>query len=229
MDGIELDDPSGHAVARIGQVFINFQLSSLFRWALTFDEIRIDDPELFASRNGGGDLNLAFLAAGDAPDDAPPEDETGDDAALLRLLVFDFAINGGVVQWNDEVPAEPVETRFGPVDIRVAELNTLPQRAGQQEVVITTETAGTLSWSGSLQLQPLDSAGHAEIRGPHFPLVSAYVRHDLGFDFVDGATDIALDYSVSTEDDGSLRAAVDNLAITFSDVTVNTTERRRPR
>ena len=37
LSGVELDDPAGAPVARIENLFVNFQLSSLFRRAWTFD------------------------------------------------------------------------------------------------------------------------------------------------------------------------------------------------
>ena len=128
----------------------------------------------------------------------------------------------GVVQWNDAAPPEPVDTRFGPVSIVVNELNTLPDRSGEQVVVITTETQGTLSWSGSLQLNPLKSAGHAAINGSHFPLTSAYIRHDIGFDIVEGNADVDLDYSIDTRADGAITATVENFNLAFRDVLVRT-------
>ena len=66
----------------------------------------------------------------------------------------------------------------------IAGLNTLPDRAGLQDVVITTETQGTLGWSGSLELNPLRSEGRAAIKGSHFPLASAYLKHETGFELV---------------------------------------------
>jgi hypothetical protein len=49
IDGLEFDDPRGMPLARVEQIFVNFQLSSLFRGALTFDDDRFDAPELIMS------------------------------------------------------------------------------------------------------------------------------------------------------------------------------------
>ena len=189
---------------------------------------------MFIARDAPGNFEFASLARKSAnPEPAAAEDD-GSEASLVRLLIFDFAINGSVVNWRDERPVETVETRFGPVNIRIAELNTLPQRAGEQEVIITTESNGTLSWSGSLQLNPLNSVGHASVRGSHFPLASAYLRHEIGFDIVDGLADIELDYGVATGPDGAIEATVDNFELEFQDVVAHTCsaagcESRRPR
>ncbi|MGB5630794.1 MAG: hypothetical protein WBM57_15615, partial [Woeseiaceae bacterium] len=127
IDGLELTAANGEPVARIRQIFTNFQLSSLFRWAWTFDEIRFDAPELFVSRDDSGALNLASLARREvAPEPSPePDNESG----IPRLLIHQFSINDANVDWRDALPREPVETVFGPVSVRIAGLNTLPDRA----------------------------------------------------------------------------------------------------
>ncbi|MDH4071635.1 MAG: DUF748 domain-containing protein [Gammaproteobacteria bacterium] len=218
LNGIELDDPNGEPFIEVGRVFVNFQLSSLFRWAWTFREFHIVSPEVHLRRDADGSFNFAFLAE----PQAAPADAPAAESGTPRLLIIDFAIDDSVVNWRDLVPPEPVITRFGPVDIAVAQLNTLPGRAGQQDVVIATESAGTLSWNGSLSLIPLLSEGHASVRGSHFPLMSAYMKHEIGFDVVDGTADIDFDYRVAVLDGGDIEASVSGLDLAFKDVIVNT-------
>jgi hypothetical protein len=222
VDGLAMEDPEGSPFLRVRQVFVNFQLSSLFRWAWTFDEVRIDAPELYLARASDGTLNTGFFVPkGVEPSVTDPASNPPDDAPA-RLLIFDFAVNESVVNWYDEVPVEPVETRLGPVNIAVAQLNTLPDRAGQQDVVITTETSGTLTWSGSLNLNPLSSAGHASVKGSHFPLTSAYIKHEAGFDILDGTADVEFDYQFAVLDDGTVDASISEFNLSFDDVQVRT-------
>jgi len=220
LNGIELDDPDGAPVTKIEEVFVNFQLSSLFRWAWTFDEFRVTAPEIFIARDQSGNLNLAYLFA---KNNAPPtETEKEQASSITPMLIFDFAIENCAIAWHDETPFDTVDTRFGPINIEISELNTLLNRSGQQSVLITTETAGTLSWTGSLQLNPLKSEAHASIKGSHFPLTSAYFNRQTGFDIVEGDADVELDYVIDTLADGTISAAVDNFNLTFNDVVVYT-------
>jgi len=220
LNGIELDDPDGAPVTKIEELFVNFQLSSLFRWAWTFDEFRITAPELFIARDQSGNLNLAYLFA---KNNAPPaETEEGQASSITPMLIFDFAIENCAIAWHDKAPVDTVDTRFGPINIEISELSTLLNRSGQQSVLITTETAGTLSWTGSLQLNPLKSVAHASIKGSHFPLTSAYFNRQTGFDIVEGDADVELDYVIDTLADGAISAAVDNFNLTFHDVVVYT-------
>ena len=219
IDSLELDEPSGDPFLTVERIFINFQLSSLFRWALTFREFHIESPKVRLARDGDGDLNVGFLAQQPAE---PADTEAAEESGPPRLLIQDFAITDSAVDWNDDVPPEPVDTSFGPIDIAISELNTLPDRSGLQDVVITTESQGTLSWNGSLQLNPLRSEGSASIKGSHFPLTSAYLKHEIGFDVDEGSVDVELDYRVDTRPDGTLAASVSNLEMSVSDLTART-------
>ena len=51
VDGIELDEPGGGPFLTVDRIFVNFQLSSLFRWALTFREVHIESPQLYLARD----------------------------------------------------------------------------------------------------------------------------------------------------------------------------------
>ena len=219
IDGLELDEPDGDPFLTVQRIFINFQLSSLFRWALTFREFHIDSPELHLERNTEGEFNFDFFAQQAAD---PGESDAPADSGPPRLLIQDFAITDSVVDWRDDVPPEPVDTSLGPINIAISELNTLPDRAGLQDVVITTETQGTLSWNGSLELNPLRSEGRAAIKGSHFPLTSAYLKHEIGFDVDEGSVDVELDYRVDTRPDGTLEASVSNFEMSVHDIVVHT-------
>ena len=219
IDGLAMDGPNGDSVGRLDQLFINFQLSSVFRWALTFSEIRFDSPEVFLVRDDSGGFNLAFLGAANSN---TAESATDEESSVLRLIVQDFSVNDAALHWDDAVPTEPVATTFGPVDVQILDLSTLPEREGQQDVVITTETFGTLSWSGSLQLNPLRSVGSASVKGSHFPLLSAYIRDSAGFEVVRGDADINLNYAIDTSDGGDIQASVDDFDLSFNDVLLRT-------
>lgn len=218
--GLELDNPEGAPTIRVQEIFANFQLSSLFRLALTFDEIRLTAPELFISRDKSGNMDFAYLLQ-PAQDQIDEQATDAEESSLIQALVFSFAIEDWVINWSDQFTKEPVETRFGPVDIEIKELNTLPDKAGQQTVVIATENTGTLSWSGDLQLNPLRSSGRAHLDDSRFPLLSAYIRHQTGIEIVDGSADIELDYEVYLNDSGQIQASVENFNLALTDIVIN--------
>jgi hypothetical protein len=222
LDALSFRDPDGAPFFSADQIYVNLQASSIFRLAPTFAEIRLDAPVTHLARDLAGDLNVGFLATGGPADEAPAVVPDSTDTGPPRLIVHQFIINAAALHWDDAVPPQPVDTTFGPVNISVRNLNTLPQREGQQEVVITTESAGTLSWSGSLQLNPLRSAGHAAVEGSHMELTSAYIRDALGFEIVRGHADVGFDYLVDTASDGSIEASVEDFNFALGDMLVRT-------
>ncbi len=221
IDGLELDDPAGDPLARVRQIHVNFQTSSLFRRAWTFAELRVDAPEAFVARDGDGAFNFTRLLAArpPGPEEEPPAKDEG---APVSLIVHAISVTDAALHWSDQVPPQPVQTRFGPVDVSVQGLNTLPEQPGRQEVVIRTATEGTLTWSGSLQLNPLQMVGEAAIDGSHFELLSDYIRHETGLDITDGDADIDFAYSIASGPDGSLGVTVDDLDVVFQDVRIRT-------
>ena len=50
INGLALDEPDGSPFLTIERIFVNFQLSSLFRWAFTFREFHIESPEVRLAR-----------------------------------------------------------------------------------------------------------------------------------------------------------------------------------
>ena len=219
VDGTEIRDPDGDLFVGLDTLFVNLQASSLFRWAWTLDEFRLDRLQVFVERESDGDFNFSYLTESSAPEPEQPEEEGG---GVPRLLVFNFALNDASISWRDEIPAETVETVLAPINIEIQEFNTLPQRPGQQAVTIVTDTQGTLTWAGELQVNPLRSAARASIEGSYFPLISAYLHDALGLDVASGTARAELDYVIERVEDGSIRATVDNIELGFDDILVTT-------
>lgn len=223
---LELDNPQGKPTARVAEIYTNFQLSSLFRLALTFDEIRLSSPELFVARDKAGNMDFSYLLVSDeaAGKDEPGKENLNDeqDAEPLQALIYQFSIQDWVVNWSDDMPITPVQTRFGPITIDVNELNTLPDRSGQQSVSISTQNLGTLSWTGDIQLNPLRSSGNAQLKDATFELVSTYLRHQTGLELVDGSAELELDYEVYTTESGELKANINNVNMSLNELLINT-------
>ena len=112
--GLSLQDEDGSRLAGFDELFVNFQLSSLFRWALTFRELRLAGPYFHFERFADGSSRLdRLLAAFEAnnPPDPDAADATGE--GLPRLLLQDLQILDGHVDVTDRVPAGGVQTVVG--------------------------------------------------------------------------------------------------------------------
>ena len=151
----QMKEPSGMAIAGLQRLYVNFQLSSLFHWALTFSEVSVDAPSMNIVIDADGKVNLARLAGQET--DAPEEKK--EEGKPLRLLLRNIAINQGRIDMTDNRQAIPANLSFYPLNIKLADISTLPDREGPYTLTATSMDGATLKWSGKVSLEPLHSEG----------------------------------------------------------------------
>ncbi len=223
LHGLALADVQGVEVARLGLLRVNLQLSSLVRRALVLRELRLDGLAVRMVRDAEGKLNVAQLVKPSAEPAPAPATES---AGLFPIVIDSLALNGAAVDLRDEQRATPFETRFGPLDVAVSNLSTLPDRQGRQQVQLTLAEGATIGWRGSLQLEPLHSDGFLEVRGPHLALAQRYLADQLPVSLAGGDLDLSLAYRVDARRGGELVAAISGLSLGLFDLRVATREGR---
>lgn len=222
IEGFELADPDGRQLAGFDRFFVNFQLSSLFRWAWTFREIRLDGLSLLFERFAPADSRLTRLLADMEARATHPEAEAtaADAGGLPRLLIHDLSLNEGTITFRDDVPADPVDLRFGPLTASIQELNTLPDRSGRQAVNIILPQGATASWQGSIELAPLRTEGSFALENSQLDNTIAYLEALLPLDDMRAVLSVHTDYRINELADGSLDVELDGLSADLTDVAV---------
>ena len=207
-----LADTKGERLIGFDSFGVNLQLASIVNRAWTLSEIRLVQPFVRVERDVHGELNLAALI--------PPADPAAaaePRSAPLRLILSSVVLDGGRIAIVDRAAREPYATELGPIDLKVSDLSTLPNRAGQQTIVLKTAHGGQLDWSGSLTLEPLQSNGHITIAGESLAKLSAYLPAELALSIVAGSVNVAFDYSFAMPGD-AVSAAVENLTVALNDL-----------
>ncbi len=224
IQGFELDDKDRTRLASFNEFFVNFQLSSLFNRAWTFDEIRLDKPYFIMERFDQTDSRLKrfvtdFAATRPAVEDKPQDVEAKE--AMPRLLIHDLILSEGHVDLKDNLPDTMVETQLEPINISIQGLNTLPDRLGKQSVTIQLAENASLRWNGSLTLGPLDSKGELVLEGLHLDPVIAYLKSSMPLDTLAATLSTSLKYHVHMNLGGQPEVDVSDLRIELEDVKVN--------
>jgi hypothetical protein len=202
IEDFELLDTDGVSLVSLDELFVNFQLSSLFRWAWTFDEIRVGKPQLLLERFA-------------VDEEAPEEADSG--AGLPRLLVHALTLDNGSLEIRDKVPDTVVETEVGPITVAIDQLNTLPDRHGQQSVHIELPDGASLGWQGGLSLGPLQSEGELVMTGMRPDMSIAYLQSVLPLEAIEARVSVRFNYVVRELPEG-LEFGMDDLGITVSDL-----------
>ena len=219
VNGFSVDDPDGVKLVGMDQLFVNFQLSSLFRRAWTFQEIRLDGFYACSERFAPGDTRLtrllADVAAREGPDDLQ-EQQSG----FPRFLIYDLDLGKGRFQFRDNVPENPVELNFGPINVSMQELNSLPDHPGRQSVTIRLPDNASLSWQGSINLGPLRSEGTLVIENSKLDRIIGYLEATLPFDSIHAIFSANSNYRVAEQGDGSIDIELDGVEARLADVAI---------
>lgn len=218
--GFALNDSDGRQIAGFDRLFVNFQLSSLFRRAWTFREVRLEGAALLLERfaDGKGRLSrlLADRAERAAAVDVKPEPIR--DGGMPRLLVHRLVLDETRVRFRDAVPAEPVDLLFGPLSLDAEGLSTLPDREGRQAVTAQLPYGGRARWQGSIALAPFGSAGSLELHNVALDPMLAYLRDSLPLDELAARLALNTEYRLGVSADGGLELELDGLDVSLADV-----------
>jgi hypothetical protein len=215
--GLEILDTDGSNLLELEGLEVNLQTRSLLRLALVFRDVKLVGPHFNIVRREFGDSNVGdWVADLTAPDPAAPAPAAEGEG--LRLIIDQLRISDASVDIVDQLPQTPFATTLGPIDISLDNLSTLPSESGEQQVLITTESGAQLRWSGSLQLNPLVSAGTLQLDGSPLSAVHRYFRDQLNFSYADCCLDISLDYALESTPDGGIAVAIDDAQLALREV-----------
>jgi len=213
--GFELRDIDGSRFAAFEELLVNFQLSSVFRRAFTFDEIRLVAPEVHVKRHADGSLNLPEPVASEEE-----EEEADTDGAIPPVIVRLLSLQRGAVSFTDASHETEFEAALGPIDVTIDELTTRGEREAPYSLVATRDAGERLEWTGTFGVDPLHSTGTLKLSGIRPRLAWQYLQDELGFEVADGRIDLAASYELDASgevlelvlSDGA--AALDDLRLT---------------
>ena len=187
LTGLEIRERDQSALLGFDEFFINFQASSLIRLAYVFDTIRLTVPYVSARVFKDGRMNLAEIMP---PDDgsqpaAPPQTEKAP-AEVPAIEIGEFEIVQGVIEFRDESKPKPYALDIVPIHIVLKNFHTKP--GGDNSYAFTAELGKdeTLSWTGTVSLEPIQSSGKFSLSGVKLPGLWQYLHDRFRFDVIDG-------------------------------------------
>lgn len=222
-----VSEPSGVPIMGFERLHVNFQVSSLFRWALTFRDVILDGPSLNIVIDREGNLNLERLAGGGTETAAPVKTEQAEGAeeskAPPRLVLFNIEVNEARVDVTDARQPVPARASFHPLTIHLADISTLPEREGEYVLTAAGADGTALQWSGRLTLHPLRSQGFMSFK--HIPLETpwTFVSSMVNILPPEGELNLETRYHVDLEAD-TTTAALQGLGLRLQGLGLRTDE-----
>ena len=209
VEGFSLPDRDGADFVRFAALHADFELSSIFRGAVTFREIRLVEPYVHVKVLEGGDLNfgdiLRAMEADAAADENEDEETAAGEGGAPPLLVQLAAIEAGRIVFSDRSRPTPFEYEISPLDIELRDFGTRPDDESPYSFTATTGAGEALEWQGNVSVVPLHSKGRLVLTGVRPRTGWLYVQDDVLFEVVDGTIDIEAQYDLDARDELALK------------------------
>jgi hypothetical protein len=195
LKGFKLEEPNGETFVGFEDLYVNFQLSSLFRLTFTFGEISIIAPEAQVKVLADGSLNFSDLLSKLTQSESP-QDQGGE---LPPVLIQRLNIEKGRFVFSDLSLPTPYEETLSPIELSLSNFST---RKGIDSPYIFTASLGedtTFSWEGDLSINPLRSKGRFVLNGIKPRDLWKYIQDLVYFEVTTGTLDVAGQYQAGVE------------------------------
>jgi hypothetical protein len=190
--GLKLAEPDGKPLLAFTELFVDFDAASLFKWAYTFDQIRLTAPDAEVELRSDGSLNWTALL------EAFKTEEEPEDKPLPRLLIKRIVLEQGRVGFSDHKVA--FKTEFNPLDLTLHTISTLPDDKGAYTFAAVTQWGARIRWKGDFSLNPVKAAGELSIDQFSLAKYWPYLREHLALAPPEGIAALALNYRASYAD-----------------------------
>lgn len=224
VNDLRLREAGGTPIVGFQRLFADFELSSLFRWAWTFAELRLDGPDVHLILDADSRNNFARLAEVFPREDTPPPEPP---TAPTRLLVQHVRLTGGRFTFTDNSLETPASTTLAPLDLEFENLSTLPEREGPYAVITTLPDGGRLVWHGEVSLQPLSSEGRVYLTEFRPGAFWNFVQEHLRLAAPEGELELFTHYRFAYQD-RQAQLDLHGIKLDLTDVVLRPSERQDP-
>lgn len=218
--GVLVEDKDGTPLLSWDEVYGNFQLSSIFHWALTFKQVRVVKPYVHLQINPDYTLNISDIL--EELSDHVEESAVEKEPSIPSLRVEQVTITNAVVKVSDLTLREPFHRQIGPVDLSLEKLYTHPDSENPYSIAGSTGAGEQFAWSGRFFLFPLRSVGRVNVENVRIPNYAPFYHDFVNLTITDGVIDLAADYHVEYGGSNNV-LSVSNVAFHLASLKVNTT------
>lgn len=227
MRGFRLGARHGEDLVSLERLFVDFEASSLLRWAWTFDEIALEKPALSLRIDPKGELNIASLVARLLSLDDSPAKPAAAEPKLPRVLVRKVALAQGRVSLFDQTNPKRERAHVENIALEVQDVSTLPGRDGGYAISAKLPGEGSVAWRGKISLAPIASEGEFEVKALRLARVAPFSPIELRLEEPAGVLDLGLRYRVSYSG-GQFHISADNMSLAATGIELRPTGAAAP-
>jgi len=220
-----LAESDGAPLVEFRRLLVDFEASSLLRWAWTFSTITLEGLEVRAEIAPDGSFNLAELADGLPKGEAAPPGAKP--SPPPRLLLQHLALVDAAVLFSDRSGARPAVASLRPLSIELRDLSTIPDRRGPYNVAARLPGGATLAWRGEISLEPIFSLGEISVRNTRPGAFWRFFEDEVKMAEPQGSVELGLRYRAAYTD-GTPELTVEDIRFTASDLALTERGAKEP-
>ncbi|MGD9212172.1 MAG: DUF748 domain-containing protein, partial [Desulfobacteraceae bacterium] len=211
LDNFALKDPKGIELLKFKRFLVDLGISSIARWALTFDQVTLEEPSVRIAIAPDGQSNFAALVP------ASPESPPAETTSLPRIWIDNLAVFSGGIHITDQRPQQPAELNLTGLEADFSQITALAGLDGYGTLSARLETGTTLNWKGSILLSPPASNGIIQLSNVKLRSLFAFVQDQVNTEPPNGHLNLELAYRVGLKENGlqlnlsDLKATLNNL------------------
>ncbi len=202
-----LPDRQGERLFSFDTLYVNFQLSSVVRGALTFGDLRLVAPYLRTLVRADGSVNLQDVLPADSAVDSAAADEPP-----TPILAFHVAVVGGEIAYEDRQRTTPFVARLQPINLSLQDFTTRPLEEGVYQFEAATDRGERLFWRGDISVVPVRSSGHLALNGFEARTFWSYMQDQVAYEVTGGKAYFEADYQLDMAADPQILTIRDGKA-----------------
>jgi len=216
IDNLKLTRADGAPMASFERLYVDLEISSLFRFVWRIKDIRLTTPQVSLDISPNGKLNWADLIA------KLNENKEKSDT-IPRVQIDHILIERGNIQYSEHNRPTPFKAALEPLGLELDGLSTLPEELGDYQIVAKLpEQGGTIKWKGHIGLNPMISTGTVKLQGIKLAkLMQIAPPQSMPVQFTAGELETDFNYSfamVKGKEELKPEATIKNIALNLDNV-----------
>lgn len=219
--GFDLTETNGDPFISLGELYVNFELSSILHRGLVFSQISLKHPSANILYLTDGTFNFSNLISTNA---APQPKPTGKKEQLPLVMIGTLSITNAEATLTDFNRSKPFTHHVGPINIELDNFTTRPKAGSPYSVVASTGAGEIFTWTGDIGVNPPHSAGKFTITGFQLKRYAPYSEDIAHVNIASGRVDFHTDYRFDMTTAGAVTFGVSNAALVVRELQVGVTQ-----
>jgi hypothetical protein len=202
VSGLRLEDDAPEPLLKLRRLYVDFELSSIFRQAWTFADVALEGLELSLVIDRERRLNIMEIIERLKEQEEQKKQEEQPSGPPLSLVLERVSLSDGSVHFSDfsggaHGDAKPANITLSPINLTLTGFSTIPDRKGHYLLEANTPGGGALAWKGEATLLPLTSNGEVSLRELKLASIWQFFRGKLRMAEPRGVLSISTNYGFS--------------------------------